>query len=98
MEQQDYLFPPDQTFSVPPPEALAGVAPSLTADVAALWRIPLDQRVQVTLRDHALSSTVGRLELTRLPELPFDAHTPLALRIGKDEFTSRQIITWSLGD
>ncbi len=98
MEHQDHLLLPNQTFSVPPPEALAGVAPSLTGEVAALWRLPLDRRVQVTLRDHALISTVGRLELTRLPELPFDAHTPLALRIGKDEFSSRQIITWSLGD
>jgi hypothetical protein len=98
MEHQDYLFPPDQIFSIPPPAALASVAPPLTAEIAALWGLPLDQRVQITLRDHALASALGRLELTRLPDLPLDAHTPLALRIGKDEFSSRQIIAWSLAD
>jgi hypothetical protein len=98
MEHQATFFPSADTISRPPPAALAGTAPSLTAEIATLWGLPLDHRVQVTLRNHPLTSTVGRLELSRLPDLPLDSHAALALRIGKDEFSNRQIIAWSLAD
>ena len=72
------------------------VSPSVDAEIARVWGLPLRERVCVTLRGHPLALITGRLELTRLPDLPFDSHTPLALCIGTETFTSRQIISWVL--
>jgi hypothetical protein len=71
---------------------------SIDAEVAAIWGLPLRQRVRVELRNHSLRIAVGRLELVQLPELPFDAHQTVSLAIGQDKFSSRQIIAWVLLD
>jgi len=38
------------------------------------------------------------MQVAALPDLPFDARRPLRLRIGHEEFTSRQIVAWSVVD
>jgi hypothetical protein len=104
MEEQLIMFPdelPDSSVQAELEFTTAGavawrVAPSVDADIARVWGLPLRERVRVTLRGHALALITGRLELTRLPDLPFDAHTPLGLCIGTETFTSRQIISWVL--
>jgi hypothetical protein len=90
--QQDFLFGdgPSPGPHIPDPRS------ALYADIAALWQIPVGQLVRVDLTGHHFSELYGRLELARVPDLPFDRHELLALRIGGIEFTSRQITTWSL--
>lgn len=66
------------------------------AEIAAVWGVPLGYRVEVTLRDHALTRLTGRLELHRMPERPFSAERLLVLKIDRDMFTNRQIETWTL--
>jgi len=75
---------------------LADPLGELRAQIAAAWELPLGQRVRVDLRDDALPGLDGRLELARAPELPLDPNRPLALRIDRTEFSSRQIVAWLL--
>lgn len=90
--QQDFLFADD-----PAPEVhLTDPRSNLYADVAALWQLPVGQRVHVDLTGHHFSELQGRLELARSPDLPLDCRETLALRIGTIEFSHRQIATWSL--
>ncbi len=98
MEHQTQLFSAVTVHSAPSLPEAPGASVSLTIEIAALWGLPLDKSVQITLLDHTLTSTVGLLQLARLPDLPFHAHTPLALRIGSDRFTSNQIVAWSVMD
>lgn len=93
MEQQtDFLFADGPEPELHPPHPLA----DFYHDVAALWELPIGERVHVALRSHQMADLHGRLELHRAPDLPLDRHAELVLRIGQVEFTSRQIIGWSL--
>lgn len=65
-------------------------------EVAAAWQLPLGLKVRVELSGHDFVNLRGRLELARAPDLPLDSQQPLALRIGDVEFSSRQIVAWSL--
>jgi hypothetical protein len=62
--------------------------------IALLWKIPVGQHVHVALRNHNFSDLQGLLELSRVPDMPFDGGGPLELRIGNIEFSTRQIIAW----
>ena len=66
------------------------------AEVSAAWHLPIGQPARVTLHSHSFDDLRGRLDLARAPDLPLDPRQPLALRIGTIEFTSRQIVSWSL--
>ena len=66
------------------------------AEVSAAWHLPVGQPVRVTLQSHSFDDLRGRLELARAPDLPLDFRQPLFLRIGTIEFSSRQIVAWSL--
>ena len=93
MEAQDeFLFADGPAPEPHPLDPRAG----FYEEVSALWEIPLGQRVHVALREHNLADLDGRLELARAPDLPLDRREVLALRIGTIEFSSRQIIAWSL--
>jgi hypothetical protein len=65
-------------------------------EVAALWELPVGQVVHVNLDGHNMSDLQGRIELARAPDLPLDRRETLILRIGRIEFSSRQITSWSL--
>jgi hypothetical protein len=91
--QQDFLFAegPAPELHLPDPRS------SLFAEVAACWEIPVGQLVRVELGGHHFAELRGSLELARAPDIPFDRRQPLTLRIGGIEFSSRQIVAWSLG-
>ena len=90
--QEEFLFAdgPAAEFHLPDPRS------DFYEEVAALWQLPVGQLVHVALRGHNFSDLQGRLELSRAPDLPLDRREALALRIGTIEFSSRQIIAWSL--
>ena len=76
--------------------ALPDPRSSLFADIATLWELPVGQVAHVNLSGHNMSDLEGRIELARAPDLPLDRREVLALRIGTIEFSSRQIVSWSL--
>lgn len=91
-EQADFLFADGPAPELHLPDPLA----DFYAEVAALWEIPVGQIVHVALREHQFADLYGRLELDRAPDLPLDRREALALRVGPIEFSSRQIVAWSL--
>ena len=90
--QQEFLFADGPAPEVHLPDPRSG----LYTDIAALWEIPVGQLVHIALREHSFADLQGRLELSRAPDLPLNRKQALVLRIGTIEFTSRQIIAWSL--
>jgi hypothetical protein len=90
--QSEFLFGEGTAAAMHLPDPNSG----LFAEILAAWRLPVGQRVRVTLQDHSFDNLRGRLELVRLPDLPFDSRQPLSLRIGTIEFSTRQIVAWSL--
>lgn len=90
MEEQLRLF----SGPLPPASASDRDAVGLEEEVAATWGLPLRRRVRVVLRGHPQAAVEGRLELAGLPDLPYRADTPLALRVGAEEFDHRQIVSW----
>jgi hypothetical protein len=66
------------------------------AEVSTAWHLPVGQPIRVTLHSHSFDDFQGRLELASAPDLPLDPRQPLSLRIGTIEFSSRQIVAWSL--
>ncbi len=93
-DQSEFLFSDGPAPKLAPPEPLA----DLVADMARLWGLPLYQKVRLSLKDHALDEVSGRLELVSAPDLPLNPAHTLALRAGGVEFSSRQILSWSLID
>jgi hypothetical protein len=65
-------------------------------EVAAIWQLPVGDRVRVFLRDYDLSEVAGRLELEHAPDLPLNAREPLRLLAGGVSFRSTQILSWSI--
>ncbi len=90
--QEEFLFADGPAPELHLPDPLA----DFYAEVAAKWEIPLGQPVHIALREHQFADLQGRLELSRAPDLPLDRREALALRIGTIEFSSRQIVAWSL--
>lgn len=70
------------------------VVPALRDEIAATWRLPLGQRVEVGFRGQR-SVVTGILELYRAPDYPWDPHQPLQLRISGLVFSSREIERWT---
>jgi hypothetical protein len=91
-EQADFLFADGLAPEMHLPDPRSG----LYEEIATLWRIPVGQIAHVELRGHNFSDLQGRIELSRSPDLPLDRRETLALRIGTIEFSSRQIVAWSL--
>ena len=91
-DQSEFLFGDGPPPELAPPAPLA----DLVADMARLWSLPLYQNARLTLKNHALDEVSGRLELVNAPDFPLNPSRPLALRAGGVEFSSRQIIAWSL--
>ena len=91
-KQSEFLFAdgPAPEFHLPDPRS------NLYQEVAALWQIPIGQVTHVGLKEHSMADLQGRIEFARAPNLPLDRRETLALRIGTIEFSSRQIVSWSL--
>lgn len=70
----------------------------MTDELAAVWGLPLGRKVRVELRNHAVEGLHGVVQVAGLPDLPFNPRAPLRLRIGREEFTSRQVVAWSVVD
>jgi hypothetical protein len=101
MAEQLSLFsdiPPRRVETPPPFPGFTDLAAPLTDELAAVWGLPLGRKVRVELRQHTVDGLTGLLQVAGLPDLPFNARQPLRLRIGHIEFTSRQIVTWSVVD
>lgn len=93
MERQDeFLFADGAAPELHTPHPLA----DFYVEVASLWNMPLGQPVHIALKSHQHFELRGLLELSRAPNLPLDRAQPLELRIGAVEFTSRQVVGWSL--
>ena len=90
--QSEFLFADGPAPELQPPDPRSG----FYDEIAALWQIPVGQRVHVALREHQLADLDGLLEFSRAPDLPLDRRAALDLRIGTIEFSSRQIVAWSL--
>ena len=91
-QQGEFLFADGMVseFHLPDPRS------NFYAEVEALWQIPLGRLAHVDLNGPHMSDLQGRIELARAPDLPLDKREALALRIGTIEFSSRQIVSWSL--
>ena len=101
MAEQLSLFsdtPSPRSREEPPLPGFTDLAPNLTDEVARVWGLPVGRRARVTLRGHAVDELTGLLQIAGLPDLPFDARQPLRLRIGRENFTSRQVTGWSAAD
>jgi hypothetical protein len=70
------------------------VVPTLRDEIAATWRLPLGQRVEVGINGQR-SVVTGILELFYAPDYPWDPHQPLQLRISGLIFSSREIERWT---
>jgi len=91
-QQNEFLFAEGSAAELILPDPRS----SFFAEVAALWELPVGQLAHVNLSGHNMSDLQGRIELARAPDLPLDRREVLALRIGTIEFSSRQIVSWSL--
>jgi hypothetical protein len=56
----------------------------------------VENKRRCRLRGRAVDALSGLVQEAALPEMPFAAHKPLRLRIGREEFTSRQVSAWAL--
>lgn len=90
--QAEFLFADGPVPELQPPDPDS----AFYEEVAARWQIPVGQTVHVALRAHHFADLQGRLLLARAPDLPLDHRQSLALRIGAIEFSSRQLVAWSL--
>ncbi len=90
--QSDFLFAdgPMPKFHPPDPRD------EFYREVAAVWNLPLGEKIRVLLHAHDLLEISGRLELTRAPDLPLNAKEPLQLTAGGVPFLSTQVQAWSL--
>lgn len=91
-QQHEFLFADGPSSELIPPDPLS----EFLDEIAALWQVPIGQVAHVGLTSHDMSDLQGRIVLARAPNLPLDRRETLVLRIGTIEFTSRQIISWSL--
>jgi hypothetical protein len=71
------------------------VVPAIRDEIAAVWSLPLGQKVEICLRGAERSAVTGVLELLRAPDYPWDPHQTLQLRIAGFVLTSRQIERWT---
>ena len=90
--QSDFLFADGPIPEMHPPDQREG----FYREVAAIWNLPLGEKVRVLLRSHDLPEISGRLELTRAPDLPLNVKEPLQLAAGGVAFLSTQVQAWSL--
>ncbi len=60
---------------------------SLLRDIGREWGLPVGERVRASFRPgENFPELVGRLEVAVAPELPFNRHRPLRLRVNGYEF------------
>lgn len=69
--------------------------PELRAEIAAVWGLPLGERVEVDLRDGSVDALTGTLELAASPDFPWNPREPLQLRIAGIVFSSRDLARWT---
>jgi hypothetical protein len=78
------------------PDAKSQSVPTLDDEIAAAWRVPMGRRARIVLREHDVPVVEGVLEAAEGPAFPFDGRRLLPLRVGRVEFTNRQIESWTL--
>ena len=92
--------PGEPSPSLPTPSAAAEPAtayvPSVRDEIAAVWGLPLGERVEMALAGEQVDGVTGRLELSETPDLPWNPRQPLRLRVAGVEFSSRAIERWSV--
>lgn len=91
-KQNEFLFDEGPVSEFFQPDPWGG----FFREVAAIWQLPVGERVRVLLRDHDVSEIAGRLELEHAPDLPLNAREPLRLLVGGFSFRSTQILSWSI--
>jgi hypothetical protein len=65
---------------------------SLLRDIGHEWGLPVGEHVRVSFRTgENFPELLGRLEVAAAPELPFDRHRPLRLRVNGYEFVHTAI-------
>ena len=94
-DQLQFLFAdgPSPQLGMPAPED------PLVSEIARVWGLPIGKKVHVQLKDSEnLSVLDGRLEVAYAPDLPFNPHQALNLRISGYVFSSRAIRGWSIAE
>ncbi len=76
-------------------EPAPAVVPEIKDEIAAVWGLPLGQRVEIGLRGADCSALNGVLELAKAPDYPWDPRQPLKLCVRGFLFSSREIEHWS---
>jgi hypothetical protein len=90
--QSDFLFAdgPVPDLLLPDPRS------AFYGEVAAVWNLPLGQKIRVLLKGHDFPGVAGCLELSHAPDLPLNVREPLQLSVGGITFLSTQMASWSL--
>lgn len=69
--------------------------PELRVEIAHVWGLPIDERVEISFRDAQIDALTGMLELAAAPDFPWNPRQPLTLRIAGFTFSSRDIERWA---
>ncbi|HQF37998.1 MAG TPA: hypothetical protein PK322_02660 [Opitutaceae bacterium] len=82
-DQEEFLFCDDAERVLGLPRGID----SLLRDIGREWGLPVGERVRVSFRSSEnFRELLGRLEVAAAPELPFNRHRPLRLRVNGYEF------------
>lgn len=82
--QEEFLF----CAGAEPVPGLPRDIDTLLRDIGREWGLPVGERVRVSFRSgENFPELVGRLEVAVAPELPFNRHRPLQLRVNGYEFS-----------
>lgn len=81
--------------SARPATPAASPEAALRHEIAAAWRLPLGERVEISFRNAQLDDIAGVLEIAAPPSYPWNPREPLALRIAGFTFSSRDIARWT---
>ncbi len=93
--QEEFLF----CDGAAPVLGLPHAIDSLLLDIGREWGLPVGERVRVSFRHgENFPELLGRLEVAVAPELPFNRHRPLLLRVNGYEFAHTAITRCVVAD
>jgi hypothetical protein len=88
-------LPLDATAASASPAEGPAVLPELRDEMAAAWRLPIGERVEISFLHEQLDTIAGILEIAAPPSFPWNPREPLALRVAGFAFSSRDIAQWT---